>query len=82
MEKPCIQLTDTQVDAIILAALGMKAKYPCLRTGQSLMNVLYKVQPEIYTQVMNTELDPFYVEGRVENFLKFLRGNEHSPTLD
>ena len=44
-----------------------------LRLGQALMNVLYRLHPEIYKEVAaNDKIDPFYVDAHIPEFWKFV----------
>lgn len=41
-----------------------------LRKGQKHMIVLFDIKPELYTEITGTDDDPFYVDSRMDNFLK------------
>lgn len=43
-----------------------------LRHGQSIMNVLYKVRPDLYRKITQTDLDCFYDDGTVRFTLDYL----------
>lgn len=49
------------------------------RYGQALMNVLYSIWPEKYTEIVNSGLDPYDRENIVSETLKNLEQNWH-PT--
>ena len=42
-----------------------------LRIGQCYMNVLYDIDPTLYREITGTQVDPFYVDDRIEAFLRF-----------
>ena len=43
-----------------------------LRHGQSIMNVLYKVRPDLYKKITQTDLDCFYDDGIIQFTLDYL----------
>jgi len=43
-----------------------------LRYGQSLMNILYQVHPDLYKKITQTDLDCFYDDGTVRYTLEYL----------
>lgn len=43
-----------------------------LRHGQSVMNILYKVRPDLYKKITQTDLDCFYDDGIVRLTLDHL----------
>jgi hypothetical protein len=45
------------------------------RYGQTIMNVLYSVSPNKYTELVGGEYDCYYEDSKALNTLKFL--NEH-----
>jgi hypothetical protein len=45
------------------------------RRGQTYMNLLWMARRDLYDQVTNTGLDPFYVEEHVPAFLDWLAAN-------
>lgn len=46
-----------------------------LRLGQSYMVSLYDINPQLYKIVSeNDELDCFYLDRNIDNFIKFLDG--------
>lgn len=51
-----------------------KEQYPTLRVGQSMMVVLSKVNFALYEEITGTEIDPFYLDERVDDFLAWLDG--------
>lgn len=48
---------------------GFKANND-LRKGQKHMIVLFDIKPELYAEITGTDDDPFYVDARMDNFLK------------
>jgi len=49
-------------------------QYPSLRVGQSMMNVLFRSNFDLYVEMTGTDLDPFYDDEKVDNFLAWLDG--------
>lgn len=43
-----------------------------LRIGQSWMNALYDIKPELYKDISGTNNDPFYIDENIHNFLTYL----------
>lgn len=43
-----------------------------LRHGQSVMNILYKVRPDLYKKISQTDLDCFYDDGILRLTLDYL----------
>jgi hypothetical protein len=41
-----------------------------LRKGQKCMIILWDIAPELYTEITGTDDDPFYVDERMDNFIK------------
>lgn len=49
------------------------AKYcPPLREGQCYFNTLYEVNPELANEIRGTNIDPFYLDSRIDAFVDFL----------
>jgi hypothetical protein len=48
---------------------------PSLRKGQVFMNVLNEFHPEIYKEIVGTDVDPFYDNSRMRAFLKHIQEN-------
>ena len=44
-----------------------------LRLGQSYMNLLYEVRPELEQRICGTDLDPFYKDDNLYHFLEFVK---------
>lgn len=53
-----------------------------LRHGQSIMNVLYKVRPDLYHKITQTDLDCFYDDGTVRFTLDYLEKNWNESTTE
>jgi len=43
-----------------------------LRLGQSYMNALSDIRPDLYEDITDTESDCFYNDNRITNFIKSL----------
>jgi len=43
-----------------------------LRYGQSIMNILYNVRPDLYKKITQTDLDCFYDDSVVKYTLEYL----------
>lgn len=54
-------------------------QHPTLRWGQAHFNVLHDVHPDLSARVHNTELDPFYLDERIPQFLAFVSSNWDTP---
>ena len=48
---------------------------PQMREGQVYFNVLYKMKPELANKITGTELDPFYQDEKLGEFLSFICKN-------
>lgn len=57
-------------------ARDYKAVCPELRYGQSLMNALWELHPELYKQITATEHDCFYIDSVIPKFLTYLLDHE------
>lgn len=42
------------------------------RAGQAGMNTLFKLNPQLYCNVIERNLDPFYDDSKVREFLEYL----------
>lgn len=51
-----------------------------LRVGQSLMNALYDINPDLYKTITGTEADCFYSDKRVGQFYNALIDYEREQT--
>ena len=58
-----------------LNRLAAQHKRNGLRMGQSLMNALWELYPQIYSEITGTESDPFYNDKLIENFYYWLERN-------
>jgi len=43
------------------------------RRGQTIMNVLGRVNPKLYEEVSGTPADPFFEDNRIDDLVKFLQ---------
>lgn len=64
-----MKLTLEQFTAVLEGAALYRSKG--LRAGQSLMNALHDVDKDVYLSVPD-EIDPFYVDSRVDDLIKFI----------
>lgn len=55
------QVTDTYDDS-----------YPNLRWGQAYFNVLCSHDPELADKIRSTQLDPFYSDKQIPDFLNYI----------
>lgn len=46
-----------------------------LRHGQSIMNILCRIRPDLYKKITQTDLDCFYDDGIVRFTLEYLEKN-------
>lgn len=69
MEDKIELLDSKQISLLLNLTLVMKSKHKDLRLGQCLMSTLYDVNPILYTYITGTELDPFYNNDRIPEFL-------------
>lgn len=46
----------------------LKTQNPELREGQSYMNALAEINPELYKKITGTEADCFYDDSKIKNF--------------
>ena len=57
-------------DLIAAQAAYDRQLHPELRRGQSIYNAAYKLMPDFVNSLDGTDLDPYYVDGRIESFLE------------
>jgi len=67
-----MKLTDEETTKMWLSASNMYYKHS-LRLGQSFMNALHEVKPELSNQITGTDNDCFYNDNKVVQFLQYLR---------
>jgi hypothetical protein len=48
----------------------LRKQYPQLRKGQSYMNALAEVDPEVYDMIAGTSFDPFYKDEIFPSFVE------------
>lgn len=51
------------------------SKYPCLRKGQALYNAASTLYPDICSSIVGLNMDPFYNDLNIDNFIKYLGDN-------
>jgi hypothetical protein len=52
------------------------------RVGESYMNALFDVSPDLYKEISNTKYDPYHDDSRLSTFINFLNCNERKITLE
>ena len=52
------------------------------RAGESYMNALYDVSPELYKDISNSKYDPYHDDTRLSLFINYLNCNERKITLE
>lgn len=67
------KLTDKEWVELIRAVT--EYAYQGLRVGQSYMNALHKIKPELYKQINGTDADCFYSDDKIINFINYINGN-------
>lgn len=50
----------------------LQKKHPELREGQSYMNALAEINPELYKKITGTEADCFYDDKKIPSFFDML----------
>ena len=66
------KLDPGEFHSVSIRAAEMRLKYPQLRKGQSLMNSLCELFPEVYESVVGTNNDPFYEDGLLKRFISYV----------
>lgn len=70
------KLTDSQVADLTTNSLADVEKYGrTYRYGQSLMNRLFDVSPELYNEVTATKADCFYKDRNMVDLYDYIIGN-------
>lgn len=54
---------------------SLKGKPKELRAGQYIFNTLYLVRPDLADKIVATDIDPFYLDSRLNAFWTFLDEN-------
>ena len=67
-----MKITNEQFLRVVSDAHQLYSRHPELRIGQALFNSLFDKHPEIAREIVETEADPFYVDGRIKNFVNYL----------
>lgn len=65
------KLTDEQW--VLLQRSFAKYHSMNMRLGQSYMNALHDANPEVYKQITGTNIDPFYDDGVLVQFINYLK---------
>ena len=60
------QLQKLSDDAILMSSTGQ------VRLGQSYMNVLYSIDPDLYNEITDTERDCYYQDKLIPKFIKYI----------
>ena len=47
-------------------------EFPSLRKGQIMFNVLYEVKPELADKIRSSNIDPFYNDNNIPEFMKYI----------
>jgi hypothetical protein len=75
-----MKLTDEQW--IRLTRKAVDYMHEGQRLGQSYMNALYEVSPEIYTKISNGKYDPYYNDTRIASFINYLNCSDRVMTMN
>ena len=67
------KLTAAQFEQLLEGANEMAPGNHLLRRGQMLMNLLWDINPALYSEITGTDIDPFYVDQRVDVFLAYVK---------
>lgn len=70
-----MKLNDTEWIELIRKTL--EYMHADLRVGQSYMNALHDVRPDLYEEILNTDNDPFYIDDNIQNFINKIRRDEN-----
>lgn len=62
-------------DEYVVEASEYQRENPHQRSGQVYFNVLYQVRPDLSERIRTTDLDPFYRDQRLPQFLEFVANN-------
>lgn len=68
------RLTPDQLEELVIGAQNDRYQWPELREGQSLMNKLYDVSPELYVELTASNIDPFYNDKHLDAFMNYIIG--------
>ena len=52
------------------------------RLGQSYMNALYEVSPEVYAKISNGTYDPYHDDTRITAFINYLNCSDRVMTIE
>ena len=68
------KLTPDQLEDLVIGSQNDIYQWPELREGQSLMNTLYGISPELYLEVTASNIDPFYNDKNLNGFMIYIIG--------
>jgi hypothetical protein len=68
-------MTQEQFDDLISSSILRESHMISMREGQTLMNILYDIDRELYQDVILNGCDPFYDDEKIPAFLDFLKTN-------
>ena len=75
-----MKLTDEQW--IKLTRSAVDYMHEGQRLGQSYMNALYEVSPEVYSKISNGTYDPYHDDTRIAAFINYLNCNDRVMTIE
>jgi len=73
------KLTTEQFNNLLQQTETMNWNNDSLRLGQSYMNCLHKISPDLYNEVtskQDQEIDPFYNDLHIPKFLRYIANEE------
>ena len=62
----------TKKGSIYAKAESLRRGDRCMRKGQSLMNALHAIEPDLYNEITGSDADCFYNDGKMVEFEKML----------
>jgi hypothetical protein len=70
------QFNKEKIQEILSLANQMIINNLDIRWGQAVFNSLHQLYPEIANKIRSTEYDPFYIDEKVNNLIKYLEEYE------
>lgn len=67
-----MKLTNAEYIAFRKQVKETLKEYPMLRKGQAMFNVLYEIRQDIADNITNTDIDPFYDDSKIPQFIKYI----------
>lgn len=67
-----MKLTNSEYIAFRKQVKETLQEFPMLRKGQVMFNVLYEIRQDIAEKVRSTDLDPFYDDNKIPQFIKYI----------